>query len=580
MMISRRLSRIHNLSLATLEQNLTTAGPRRAYSLQAGPMASRESDRWRFFHQILSLSGVSGRSASQSSASSAGSGSSQPHSEDESPGFYFGASDKSNGLRRKSTIDDEARVISLLKEILAYQDSNMSNWIIESKVKALCAAYSYLLKPHKEGFLKVLACEYAVDHDAVRRAAEQMAQLHEEENFSKQFMKIEEKLKNSLTPQYSWLFMHVGRMERGVKFLVDLRTDALDLISQLDPLDPSTVSMQRLNNTLRELLSMWFSVGFLAVERVTWKSSCEMLQKISEYEAVHPVRSWTDLKRRVGMYRRCFVYTHNSMPDEPIVVLHIALCDEISSSMAGIVASASRMSGDASASDVGLLGVRPDSEDPSLVKSAVFYSISSTQKGLKGIELGNYLIKRAAQEIQAEFPQISQFSTLSPIPGFRSWVYDKLKAADRGENEVLTPEEEVAVQRILGRQWPSELQRLLKSNAWLEDSDLVVFLQEPLMRLCARYLYLEKHRSAALNGVANFHLKNGAVMWRINWHADLSPRGLGNSCGIMVNYRYYLDETEANSRNYLEHHKINASEQVVQLAASAERLLTQLTSKM
>ncbi|XP_034253035.1 malonyl-CoA decarboxylase, mitochondrial-like [Thrips palmi] len=578
MMISRRLARIPNLGVVGGEQRFAVAGVRGGLSGPSGPMSFRESERWRFFQHILGLGGVSARPASHSSPSSPGT--SRSLSEDEGSGYLFGAGDKANNFRRESTIDDEAKVVGLLKEILAYQDTNMSNWIIESKVKALCAAYSYLLKPHKEGFLKVLACEFAVDHNVVRKAAEQMAQLQEEEHLGKLFMKLEEKLKSSLTPQYSWLFMHVGRLERGVKFLVDLRTDVLDLLSQLEAFDPALVPMQRLNSTLRELLSMWFSVGFLSVERVTWKSSCEMLQKISEYEAVHPVRSWTDLKRRVGLYRRCFVYTHNSMPDEPIVVLHIALCDEISSSMAGIVAAASRLSVDASTSDMGLLGLRSETEDPSLVKSAVFYSITSTQKGLKGIELGNYLIKRAAQEVQAEFQQVTQFSTLSPIPGFRSWLNDKLKAADRGENEVLSQEEDLALQKILGQNWPSDLQKLLKSNAWLENEELVAFLKEPLMRLCARYLYLEKHRSAALNGVANFHLKNGAVMWRINWQADLSPRGLGNSCGIMVNYRYYLEDTEKNSRNYLELNKINASEQVMQLAASAERLSVQLQSKM
>ncbi|KAK3918189.1 Malonyl-CoA decarboxylase, mitochondrial [Frankliniella fusca] len=527
MMISRRLSTVHNLSLTVFDLFQINSRLKSTFAFHSGLMSSRESDRWRFFHQILGFSGVNSKFGSLSSASS--SGTSQSHSEDESPAFYFGSNERSNDFRRASTIDDEARVVALLKEILAYQDTNMSNWIIESKVKVLCAAYSYLLKPHKEGFLKVLACEYAIDHNAVRKAAEQMAQLQEKENLSKQFIKLEERLKNSLTAQYSWLFMHVGRLERGVKFLVDLRTDVLDLISQMDPFDPALVPVQRLNTTLRELLSMWFSVGFLAVERVTWKSSCEMLQKISEYEAVHPVRSWTDLKRRVGLYRRCFVYTHNSMPDEPIVVLHIALCDEISSSMAGIVAAASRLSVDTSISEIGLPGVQQETEDPALVKAAVFYSITSTQQGLK-----------ATQELQAEFPQVSQFSTLSPIPGFRSWLNDKLKAVDKGENEVLSSEEDSEMQHILGKTWPTELQRLLKSNAWLENPDLVSFLKEPLMRMCARYLYLEKHRGAALNGVANFHLKNGAVMWRINWHADLSPRGLGNSCGIMVNYRQVL----------------------------------------
>nr|CAD7446365.1 unnamed protein product [Timema bartmani] len=203
-----------------------------------------------------------------------------------------------------------------------------------------------------------------------------------------------------------------------------------ELISELDSKDPHLLPLQQLNSTLRETLSLWFSVGFLNLERVTWRSPCEMLQKISEYEAVHPVRNWTDLKRRVGPYRRCFVYTHSSMPDEPLVVLHTALSDEIAGSMSGIVSAASRMSVDLTAkSDV---VVNSEEENPSLVKAAIFYSISSTQKGLQGIELGNYLIKRVVRELQAEFPLVNQFSTLSPIPTFRLYLVDRLKAAERG----------------------------------------------------------------------------------------------------------------------------------------------------
>jgi malonyl-CoA decarboxylase len=52
-------------------------------------------------------------------------------------------------------------------------------------------------------------------------------QKREDESIRRQIMKAEERLKNLLTPQYSWLFVHVGRLERGVKFLVDLRTDVL-----------------------------------------------------------------------------------------------------------------------------------------------------------------------------------------------------------------------------------------------------------------------------------------------------------------------------------------------------------------
>nr|CAD7446364.1 unnamed protein product [Timema bartmani] len=293
-----------------------------------------------------------------------------------------------------------------------------------------------------------------------------------------------------------------------------------------------------------------------------------MLQKISEYEAVHPVRNWTDLKRRVGPYRRCFVYTHSSMPDEPLVVLHTALSDEIAGSMSGIVSAASRMSVDLTAkSDV---VVNSEEENPSLVKAAIFYSISSTQKGLQGIELGNYLIKRVVRELQAEFPLVNQFSTLSPIPTFRLYLVDRLKAAERGEMELLTSNELDQLRHFLSPDnlW-SELRKVLHTNSWVGEVGLMSALEGPLMRLCARYLYLEKRRGYTLDSVANFHLRNGAMMWRLNWRADLTPRGLGNSCGIMVNYRYFLDQLESNSRRYQEEQYVTVSEQVLRLAAAS-----------
>ncbi|KAJ9583825.1 hypothetical protein L9F63_021828 [Diploptera punctata] len=485
--------------------------------------------------------------------------------------------------RRPSTTEDEQRVKDLLKEILALKEKNVSSWIVESKVKNLCAAYKYLLKPHRDGFLKVLACEHAVDHQMVCKAARSLIaleqhQLKEEECDKRQIIKGEERLKSLLTPQYSWLFSHVGRLEKGVKFLVDLRTDVLAVISEMDMKDNAIIPMQQLNITLREMLSLWFSVGFLNLERVTWRSPCEMLQKISEYEAVHPVRNWTDLKRRVGPYRRCFVYTHSSMPDEPLVVLHTALSDEIARSMKGIVSATTRMSVDTSAPCV---LVDTQTEDPAYVKAAIFYSITSTQKGLQGIELGNYLIKRVVKELQAEFPNVNKFSSLSPIPTFRLWFIEKLKAAEKGQSDLLTADEIDQLRSHLQTDilW-TELKQLVKTNGWVSDSKLIPLLEKPLMRLCARYLYLEKRRGYALDNVANFHLRNGAMMWRLNWLADLSVRGLGNSCGIMVNYRYFLEDTETNSQSYLDKQHIIASEEVRQLAMNARELMEKVTSKM
>ena len=179
-----------------------------------------------------------------------------------------------------------------------------------------------------------------------------------------------------------------------------------------------------MKDRLRQLLSLWFSVGFLELEQVTWSSPCEMLQKVSDYEAVHPVRNWTDLKSRVGAYRRCLVYTHRSMPGEPIVVLHVALTEEVPRSIASVVKhhrmvkrfsveapSSSSFSHPSASSHPG--------EDPSLCKAAIFYSITSTQTGLQGIELGTHLIKQAVGNLREELPGLVHFSTLSPIPGFR-----------------------------------------------------------------------------------------------------------------------------------------------------------------
>ncbi|KAK9506712.1 hypothetical protein O3M35_008597 [Rhynocoris fuscipes] len=463
-------------------------------------------------------------------------------------------------LRKVSTIDDEHRVITLLKEILTLRDKNVSSWIVENKVKSLVLMYKCLLKPHREGFVKVLATEYSVDHDRIFKAMGQFKDLVPGSPVS---LKAEEQLKLVLTPHYSWLFKVIGRLENGVKFLVDLRTDVLDLLSDTESNSPDFVALQQLNVTLKDLLSLWFSAGFLNLERVTWQSPCEMLQKISEYEAVHPVRSWADLKRRVGSYRRCFVYTHSSMPCEPIVVLHTALSTEISSSMRGIVQATQRMSVDAT-SMAGLMGIGQEVEDPNLVTAAVFYSITSTQQGLQGIELGNYLIKRVVRELQAEFPRVNQFSSLSPIPNFKNWLMEKIKLIEKGEPEVGLPLEHWTPILEHLENW-KEVKRHLHNNTWHHDRNLAMLFEPALMSACAFYLFKEKRRGAALDNVANFHLRNGAVMWRLNWMADTSPRGMTNSCGLMVNYRYFLEDAENNSRNYLENKQINASEQIKKL---------------
>ena len=183
---------------------------------------------------------------------------------------------------------------------------------------------------------------------------------------------------------------------------------------------------------------------------------------------------------------------------------------------------------------------------------------------------------------------MNSFSTLSPIPGFRNWLLAKIQSCKRGEcQNFLKPQEEQSLLLFLNpestdskrdfsdakKELYENLHSVITNNRWVENESLANALQTPLMRLCGQYLYLEKRRNLAFDSVANFHLRNGASIWRINWLADLSPRGLTNSCGLMVNYRYFIENLEQNSTSYQESFQISAGDQVIQLATQAKSLM-------
>lgn len=442
----------------------------------------------------------------------------------------------------------------------------------EKKCKNFCLFYEKLIPQEKNLFLQILSKSYGVHHSRVIRISQNILNSQEEEVG---LLKAEEQLHHALTPRYKMLFMNIGRIEGGVKFLVDMRGDLIHTLTT-SGVNQDNLHLRVLNYTLKDLLILWFSVGLLKLQRITWQSPCDMVQKISEYEAVHPVRNWTDLKHRVGSYRRCFVFIHNSMPREPVVVLHTALTNEIPSSIHSIIKSPSRKT----SSFETLITDEPNVETVNKISTAVFYSITSTQKGLQGVDLGNYLIKRVVRELQAEFPQMRNFTSLSPIPGFKDWLLKEISRIiqkhQSGEglemSLFLTTEveqmEDLDLTTVSGLE---KFRKLLQLNSWAQDEKLIRQLEKTLMRLCARYLYIEKRRGYALNPVANFHLGNGAMLWRLNWLGDMSPRGLGQSCGMMVNYRYYLDATEQNSLNYLEKKHIETSPEIIALASSCKK---------
>ncbi|XP_029463975.1 malonyl-CoA decarboxylase, mitochondrial [Rhinatrema bivittatum] len=414
--------------------------------------------------------------------------------------------------------------------------------------------YARLQGRERAALLARMAAGFGVDHGLVAELSCKVLQAQRQQRDAGTLLQLEDRLRYYLSPQYKLLFSHVSRMKGGIKFLVDLRADLLESLAAKPPEGPH---LREMNGVLRSMLSEWFSVGFLSLERVTWQSPCELLQKISECEAVHPVRNWTDIKRRVGSYRRCYAYVHSAMPGEPLIVLHVALTSEISNNIQSIVREVSTS----------------ETEDANKIMAAIFYSISLTQQGLQGVELGTLLIKRVVKELQEEFSQIKQFSSLSPIPGFTKWLLGELTSQmkESGRNRLFTDSECKEISDITGGPVTETLKRLLTANEWTRSDRLIKALEMPLMRLCAWYLYGEKHRGFALNPVANFHLQNGAVMWRINWMADMSPRGVTLSCGMMVNYHYFLQDTSNNSARYLRMKHIEASEQVLNLVSQFQK---------
>ncbi|PIK56993.1 putative malonyl-CoA decarboxylase, mitochondrial-like [Apostichopus japonicus] len=478
----------------------------------------------------------------------------------------------------------------LLKAMLSPTPKTGRKWISEAEVQSLCNYYRGSSSEQQLRFLKDLAKEGSLDHESVIDAAKNLLTARQPSIYAKckvisgrpssknhfnkkedDYFDLQEKgeaavsqaenrLSQRLTPNYQDLFTFISKLNGGVKFLVDLRADLLDHLSNAH--GSADHNLKALNVTLKEMLSHWFSAGFLNLERVTWQSSCEMLEKVSAIEAVHPIRGWTDIKHRVGPYRRCFVFTHNSMPKEPVMVLHCALMMDIPESIQTIVQFQGRRL-------LNLSETWLDGEDHSQANAGIFYSISSAQKGLQGIELGNFLIKSVVKELRKEFRKMEVFSSLSPIPGFRDWLMSSInqEMRDPSNKELFSKEELQRIKKATDEDLEGLplIKEILTTNSWSLSEDLKTLLKQPLMRLCARYLLTEKRRGYALNPVANFHLRNGAVLWRLNWMGDSSQRGLTASCGMMVNYKYNLDQTSANSKTYIETKKVIASSQVMLL---------------
>jgi malonyl-CoA decarboxylase len=314
-------------------------------------------------------------------------------------------------------------------------------------------------------------------------------------------------LQKAVYPPRRTLLQRLNRASGGVAAIVAMRRALVGLLR-------SRPELRSVDADFSHLLASWFNPGFLYLRQVDWNSPAALLEKIIAHEAVHAIRDWKDLRRRLQSDRRCFAFFHPQLPEEPLIFVEVALVGAIPRSIAHLIEDRR---------------LRSREEKPPSV--AAFYSISNCEPGLKGVSLGNFLIKRVAEKLRAEVPSIKRYCTLSPVPGLRKWL-----AAAQG----------VAVAEALRQRHGADLERLAAAvrGGALERDD------QAMLTACAATYLARFGATPAGDPVARFHLDNGARLERINLGADLSDKGLRESLGVMVNYLYGLGAVEANHERF------------------------------
>lgn len=387
--------------------------------------------------------------------------------------------------------------------------------------------YLHLSKQGKETFHDIIAHDFDIDRQVL---AEKIKELEVAQN-QKEAISAEIRLKEALTPPRIILLKQFSSLPNGLKLLIDMRATLLAKVKE-------DQRLYKLSADIKEILAAWFDIGLLDLQEITWNSPAALLEKLIEYEAVHEIRSWDDLRNRLDSDRLCFAFFHNKLPSEPLIFVEVALVNKLSDNIQD------------------LLNKEDEKIDPRQATTAIFYSISNTQPGLAGISLGNFLIKTVVQKLSKEFENLKHFATLSPVPGFRNWLAPKLA---NGEEEVLRPREIAALQESFScENGAHQLEKILTGD-WCRNSETAEITRPILQRLCAKYLLEERRGNRALDPVANFHLSNGARLERINWCADSSEIGMKRSYGFMVNYYYELSDIEKNHEEYVTRTNIIAS---------------------
>jgi malonyl-CoA decarboxylase len=381
-----------------------------------------------------------------------------------------------------------------------------------SLAKTTLDLYGELDKKEQARFFSRLLAEFSPDPREVLEAAQAYAAKASAANLSR--------LGTAAEPPRQELLRRLNRAPGGTATILRMRERLLELKGEERELDA-------VDWDLRHLLSSWFNPGFLQIVRVDWRTPAYLLEQIIHHEAVHEIQGWDDLRRRLEADGRCFAFFHPALPDEPLIFVEVALVDR----MADAVST--------------LLDVRSALNDPSRATTAVFYSISNCQPGLRGVSLGNFLIKNVVDVLSQQFPRLKVFCTLSPIPGFVGWLGPMLKEPDAERHKPLAKALK-AVVRELG----TDVAKIATDPK--NAIERLKPLRDPLTQLCATYLLQRGDASEpAQDPVARFHLNNGANMERINFLADVSKKGLRESLGLMVNYLYVPRAIQGNHEKFV-----------------------------
>lgn len=398
----------------------------------------------------------------------------------------------------------------ILTELQAVADLHVSEVEGGKRANGVAQWYTAATPAERRDCWMLMSEQFAPDSKKVQAAREQYdaAQGTSEEG------QAEIRLRKAFVSPRTRLLQRFAVYTQGMRFLVDLRAELLPHLK-------SEKRLLALDAELENLFSTWFDVAFLELRRISWDSPASLIEKLIKYEAVHDIKGWRDVKNRLDSDRRCYGFFHPRLPDEPLIFVEVALLNDMADSIAPL------LDEDGAAVDV------------QKASTAIFYSISNTQVGLKGVSFGDSLIKRVVETLKEEFPKLKTFSTLSPIPGFRGWLTKQAGAV----LETLSDKERLALGLAVGFEPPTAPHVLTAAERML-GVDQPKAVREFLLKAAAHYLGKAWQDNKPVDAVARFHLGNGARVERINWAGDLSAKGMKQSYGLMVNYLYDLKRLE------------------------------------